>query len=70
MNLLGNEWKQTSKFRTKNCVETNDESRGTHNVNSDIKFRTAMLKSRFCHYSDAYILVKQSQTQQLQKQCK
>ena len=49
---------QPSKFRTKNWVEINDESRGTYNVNSQIKFKTTMLKSRLCDYSDAYILVK------------
>ena len=49
---------QPSKFRTKNWVEINDESRGTYNVNSQIKFKTTMLKSSFCDYSDAYILVK------------
>ena len=38
-------------------VEINDESRGTYNVNSQIKFKTTMLKSSLCHYSDAYILV-------------
>ena len=38
-------------------VETNDESRRTYNVNSQIKFKTAMLKSGLCDYSDAYILV-------------
>ena len=47
-----------SKFRTKNWVEINDESRGTYNVNSQIKFKTTMLKSSLCDYSDAYILVK------------
>ena len=47
-----------SQFRTKNWVEINDKSRGTHNVNSQIKFKTAMLKSSLCDYSDAYILVK------------
>ena len=36
----------------------NDESRGTYNVNSQIKFKTTMLKSSLCDYSDAYILVK------------
>ena len=46
------------KFRTKNLVEINDESRGTYNVNSQIKFKTTMLKFSFCDYSDAYILVK------------
>ena len=49
---------QPSKFRTKNWVEINDESRETYNVNSQIKFKTTMLKSRLCDYSDAYILVK------------
>ena len=29
-----------------------------HNVNSQIKFKTTMLKSSLCDYSDAYILVK------------
>ena len=49
---------QPTKFRTKNWVEINDESRGTYNVNSQIKFKTTMLKSSLCDYSDAYILVK------------
>ena len=47
-----------SKFKTKNWVEVNDESRGTYNVNSQIKFKTTMLKSSFCDYSDAYVHVK------------
>ena len=46
------------KFRTKNWVEINDESRGTYNVNSQIKFKTTMLKSSLCDYSDACILIK------------
>ena len=49
---------QTSKFRTRNWIEINDESRGAYNVNSQIKFKTTMLKSSLCDYSDAYILVK------------
>ena len=58
-NLLDdNKSNQPSKFRTKNWVEINNESRGTYNVNSQIKFKTTMLKSSLCDYSDAYILVK------------
>ena len=58
-NLIDDETpNQPSKFRTRNWVEINDESRGTYNVNSQIKFKTAMLKSSLCDYSDAYILVK------------
>ena len=49
---------QPSKFKTKNWIEINDESRGTYNVNSQFKFKTTMLKSSLCDYSDAYIHVK------------
>ena len=49
---------QPSKFRTRNWVEINDESRGAYKVNSQIKFKTTMLKSSLCDCSDAYILVK------------
>ena len=57
-NLIDDTSNQPSKFRTKNWVEINDESRGTYNANSQIKFKTTMLKSSLCDYSDAYILVK------------
>ena len=58
INLLGNTANQSSKFRTKNQVEINDESRGRYNVITQIKFKTAMLKSSLYDYSDGYILVK------------
>ena len=57
-NLIDDTLNQPSKFRTKNWIEINDESRGTYNVNSQMKFKTTMLKSSLCDYSDAYILVK------------
>ena len=44
-NLIDDTSNQSSKFRTKNWVEINYESRGTYNVNSQIKFKTTMLKS-------------------------
>ena len=58
-NLLDNEVisNQLSKFRTRNWVEVNDDSRGTY-TNADIKFKTTMLKSDLCDYADAYIFVK------------
>ena len=56
-NLLDSASNQPSKFRTKNWVEINDESRGTYTSN-DIKFKTTMLRSNLCDYADAYILVK------------
>ena len=33
-------------------------SRAVHNTNSDIRFKTTMLKPSLRNYSDAYILVK------------
>ena len=57
-NLIDDTPNQASKFRTRNWVEINDESRGVYHVNSQIKFKTTMLKSSLCDYSDAYILVK------------
>ena len=56
--MIDNASNQPSKFRTKNWVEINDESRGAYNVNSQIKFKTIMLKSSLSDYSDAYILVR------------
>ena len=49
---------QLFKLKTKNWVEINDESRRSYSINSHIKFKTSMLKSSLCDYSDAYILVK------------
>ena len=61
-NLLENEVAlnasiQQSKFRTRNWVEINYESRGTYTSN-DIKFKTTMLRSNLCDYADVYIIVK------------
>ena len=56
--MLNDEWNKLSKFRTRNWVEINDEAKGTHSPNKQIKFKTSMLWSSFYEYSDAYILVK------------
>ena len=58
VNLLNNESNKPSKFRTRNWAEINDEARGTYSHNKQIKFKTSILRSSLCHYSDAYILVK------------
>ena len=39
-------------------MEINDDARGTYSPNKQIKFKTSMLRSSLCNYSDAYILVK------------
>ena len=56
--LLDNESIQPSKFRKKNWVEKKNESRGTFNVNSQIKFTTSLLKANLYNCSNVYILVK------------
>ena len=57
-NLLDNASNQPSKFRTKNWVEINDDIRGAYSPNKQIRFKTAMLRSSLCDFSDAYILFK------------
>ena len=52
-----NESKQLSKFVTREYVEANSLS-NTYNENKSIRFKTPMLRSNLCDYSDAYILVK------------
>ena len=58
INLLDNTSNQPTKFRTKNWVVINGESRGTYNTNRQIKSKTAMLKYSLYDYSDVYILAK------------
>ena len=53
INLSENTPNQPCRFKTKNLIEINNDSRGTYNTNSQIKFKTSMLKSRLCGYSDA-----------------
>ena len=55
-NLLNGESNQPSKFRTRNSVQINDETRGTDTNSKDIKFKTTMWRSNLCNYADAYIL--------------
>ena len=43
INLLENTPSQPTKFRTKNWAETNNDSRGTYNTNSQVEFKTSML---------------------------
>ena len=57
INLLDNTPNQLTKFRTKNCVEKNDDASGTYNTNTQIKLKNSMLKKSLCDYSDAYILL-------------
>ena len=52
-----NESEKLSKFFTREYVRVNGLS-NTYNENKSIIFKTPILRSNFCDYSDAYILVK------------
>ena len=52
-----NESEQLSKFVTRGYVKVNSLS-NAYNENKSIRFKTPMLRSDLCDYSDAYILVK------------
>ena len=56
-NLLDSSSNEPSKFRTRNWIKINDDSRGTY-TDPDIKFKTTILTSNLCDYADAYILVR------------
>ena len=56
-NLLNDESNKPSKFRTRNWVEINDDVTGAYSPNKQIRFKTSMLRSILCDYSDAYALV-------------
>ena len=60
-NLLESTSDNLSTFRTRNWVEIKNESRGNY-ANSDIRFKTTMLRSNLCDYVDSYILVKGTTT--------
>ena len=57
INLFDDTTNQPFKFRTGNWFEINEESKGKYD-NSNIRFKTSMVRSILCHYSNAYILVK------------
>ena len=54
--LLSEENEKLSKFVTREYVKVNSLS-NTYNENKSIRFKTRMLRSHLCDYSDGYILV-------------
>ena len=61
INLLNDATNQPSKFRTRDWVETNNESKGRQD-NSNIRFKTTTVRSSLCNYSNVYILVNRTIT--------
>ena len=56
--LLGSTLDKVPRFITKKWIEVYDKSGGTYNTSKQIRFKTSMLRSDLCDYSDAYVLVK------------
>ena len=57
-NLLDNIPDKVTKFITKKWAEIHDQSGETYNTNKQIRFKTSMLRSDLCDFSDACIVVK------------
>ena len=48
------------KTITKKWIEVYDQSEGSYSTNKQVRFKTSLLISDFCNYSDAYIVVKEA----------
>ena len=46
-----------SKFEARNLVERNHESQGSYEKDNQIKFKSLMIRSNLCGFSDGYTLV-------------
>ena len=60
-NLLGTNLDKIPRFITKKWVKVNDQSGSAddrYKSNKQIRFKKSMLRSDFCDYSDAHIVVK------------
>ena len=55
INLLDNTQSKSSKFRTKNWFEINDELRESYKDSNPIKFKTSMIRSNLYDWGDADI---------------
>ena len=57
-NLLCNIPDKVPRFITKKWIEVHDQSGKTCNTNKQTRFKTSMLRSDLCDYSDEYIVAK------------
>ena len=55
--MLDNIPNEPSKFKIKNWVEINHEK--MYNEDIQIRFKTSMLRSSYCDYSDSHRLLKE-----------
>ena len=57
-NLLGPAHDKVPRFITKKWIEVQSQSGSTYSTSKPIRFKTSMLRSDLCDYSDAYVWVK------------
>ena len=58
-NFLGTTSNNVPRFITKKWVEVHDQpGNDRYNPSKQIRFKTSMLRSDFCDFSDAYIVAK------------
>ena len=60
--LLGNIPDKIPRFISKKWIKVHGQSGGTYNTNKQIRFKTSMLRSDLCDFSDSYIVVKRKLT--------
>ena len=67
INLLDNTKNEPSKFKAKNWVDINDESRETYNEDNQTRFKTSSRQVDMNIVMDIYLLkeLQQSETKQL-----
>ena len=49
-----------SKFLSRKWIEVNDLSGGQYSTDKNVRFKTLMLRSNLCDYSDSYLFVKET----------
>ena len=57
-NLLCPALDEVPRFITKTWIEVQSQSGSTYNTSKPIRFKTSILRSDLCGYSDAYVWVK------------
>ena len=57
-NFLCNITDKVPRFITRKWIEVYGQSGGAYNTNKLIRFKTSMLRSDLCDFSEAYIVVK------------
>ena len=58
LNLVDTTSDSVPRFVTKKWVKLHDPSGEAYSTNKQIRFKTSMLRSDLCDYSDSYIVVK------------